>query len=307
MIYAFPHMLVASFEEGLAVAAAVSAYYLLQERHVATFQRSLKSVMLALLVVAPLQVWLGDGMGITVSRDQPTVLAAMEGHYNTYQPRRQRRQRLERRRLAERPQRRHGLGGGDPARAEPARDPHLERRGAGNERLSAAGPAADADPVLRLPRHGGVRLRHGGDRLWGSWLVLRRRLDRRTTANTWFLRATIAAAALPYISVWVGWWTREVGRQPWVVFGIMRTAQGVSHLSIAEEVVWLGGYMVFELMVWGSTWWFLAKLIRQGPDMTSPVQRGGDEALGTPAHGGQGDRETPKAERPAAPGQPYPA
>ncbi len=66
--------------------AAVSAWYLLKGRHVATFQRSLKAVMLALLVVAPLQVWLGDGMGVTVLQEQPTVLAAMEGHYHANNP-----------------------------------------------------------------------------------------------------------------------------------------------------------------------------------------------------------------------------
>ena len=78
---------------------------------------------------------------------------------------------------------------------------------------------------------------------WGTWLVARKRLAVRTAgANTWFLRATVFAAFVPFISVWVGWWTREVGRQPWVVFGLMRTSEGVSHMSVAQELVWLVGY-----------------------------------------------------------------
>ncbi len=60
----------------------------------------------------------------------------------------------------------------------------------------------------------------------------------------------------------------------------------------------------FELIVWGSTWWFLSKIVREGPNMTSPVMRGGHEGLGTPAHGGEGERETPKAEHSVGPGQP---
>ena len=86
VIYAFPHMLVASYEEALFFVAAVSAWHLLRGRHVATFRRSLHGVILALVVVAPLQVWLGDSMGLTVAHSQPTVLAAMEGHYHTYKP-----------------------------------------------------------------------------------------------------------------------------------------------------------------------------------------------------------------------------
>ncbi len=88
----------------------------------------------------------------------------------------------------------------------------------------------------------------------------------------------------------------------------MRTAQGVSHMSVAEELAWLVGYACFELMVWGSTWWFLGKIVREGPNMTSPIMRGGDETLGTPAHGGDGEARASARRRrpstPSAPGQP---
>ena len=308
VFYAFPHMLVASFEEALGVVAAVSAWYLLKGRHVALFRRSLKSVMLALLIVAPLQVWLGDSMGLTVMADQPTVLAAMEGHYHTYNPD-------------------GSVNTGWHVLAWPnAKNdgnawaitiPHvlslLETHSwNGAVRGMDEFPPQDRPPML-IPFYGfRVMVACGfgmvGLALWGGWLVLRRRIDARTAANTWFLRATIAAAALPYLSVWVGWWTREVGRQPWVVFGLMRTAQGVSHMSVAEEVLWLAGYAGFELTVWAATWWFLGKVVRQGPDMTSPVMRGGDQTLGTisdePSSGG---KETPKAEKPARSGHLSPA
>ncbi len=307
VIYAFPHMLIAAFEEGLAVVAAVSAWYLLKGRHVSTFKRSLKTVMMALLVVAPLQVWLGDSMGVTVADDQPTVLAAMEGHYHTRNPDGSVNNAWNL--IAWPNEANDGL-------AWSIKIPHVlslleTHTWNGSVRGMDEFPAQDRPPML-IPFYGfRVMVACGfgmvAIAIWGSWLVFRRRLDVRSTANIWFLRATIAAAALPYLSVWVGWWTREVGRQPWVVFGVMRTAQGVSHMSIAAEAGWLVGYMFFELVVWGSTWWFLSKIIRQGPDMTSPILRGGTDSLGTPAHGGKGDRETPKAERPVGPGQPYPA
>ena len=98
-----------------------------------------------------------------------------------------------------------------------------------------------------------------------------------------------------------------MGRQPWVVFGIMRTSEGVSHMSVLQEVVWLVGYAGFELMVWGATWWFLGKVIHAGPAVSNPVAPGGDEALGTPARDrlpADGVVETPKAETSVRPGRP---
>ena len=307
--YAFPHMLIASYEEALAVVAAVSAWYVLRGRHVALFQRSLKSVMLALLVVAPLQVWLGDSLGLTVAKNQPTVLAAMEGHYHTRNP--------------------DGtVNTGWKLLAWPnARNdgtawaitiPHVlslleTHTWSGSVKGLDDFPAQDRPPEL-IPFYGfrvmvGCGFAMVGLALWGSVLAFRRRLEVATArANTWFLRATIASALLPYLTVWVGWWTREVGRQPWVVFDIMRTSAGVSHMSVAQELLWLVGYAGFELTVWGATWWFLCKIVRQGPDMTSPIPKDGGERLGTlSADSHEGSAETPKAEHPARPGRLHPA
>ena len=50
------------------------------------FQRGLKCSVLALIVVAPLQIYLGDGIGQVVAKDQPAALAALEGHYHTFNP-----------------------------------------------------------------------------------------------------------------------------------------------------------------------------------------------------------------------------
>ena len=80
--------------------------------------------------------------------------------------------------------------------------------------------------------------------------------------------------------MWTGWWTREIGRQPWVVYGMMTTAQGTSRMSVAEEIFWMVGYVGFELLVWAGTWYFFAKVMRQGADMTSPVVQEGHQKLG---------------------------
>ena len=94
---------------------------------------------------------------------------------------------------------------------------------------------------------------------------------RRSARNRWFLRAVVASVALPYIAIWTGWWTREIGRQPWLVYGLMRTSEGVSHMSVAAAVIWLVGFVAFEVMVMVTTWYFMAKIVRTGPDLDSPV------------------------------------
>ena len=311
VIYAFPHMLVACFELALGFVLGVSAWYLLKGRHTKLFQRAMRASIIALLVVAPLQIWLGDSMGLTVLAEQPTVLAAMEGHWHARNP-------------DGSPNTAWNLlawpnAAGD-GNAWAVKIPHglslIETHTwTGTVRGLDDFPARDRPSIL-VPFYGfRVMVACGmfmfAMALWGTFLVLRGRMKSYTAgANTWFLRATVFAAIVPYISVWVGWWTREVGRQPWVVFGIMRTAQGVSHMSVSQEVLWLVGYAGFELMVWGATWWFLGKIVGRGPDMDAPIEDGGNQRLGTLNKGGStegGARETPKATHGAAPGMPHPA
>ena len=309
VIYGFPHMLVAAWELAIAYVLAISAWYLLKGQHTVMFQRAMKTSILALLVIAPLQIWLGDSLGITVLKEQPTTLAAMEGHWHSHHP--------------------DGSvdnswnvlawpnAAGD-GNAWAISIPHglsLIETHTWNGAVRGLDefPKENRPPML-VPFYGfRVMVACGGFMfliaLWGTYLVLRGRMKSYTAgANKWFLRATVFSGVVPYISVWVGWWTREVGRQPWVVYGLMRTEQGVSHMTIGEEVAWLVLYAGFELMVWGATWWFFAKIVRSGPDMNAPIEHGGNQRIGTLGDGSsvKGERETPKATQPAGPGLPHP-
>lgn len=277
----FPHMFVAAVELALCFIAAVSAWYILLARHTALFQRSLKYSVLALIVVAPLQVYLGDGLGQIVARDQPAALAALEGHYHTLNPD-------------------HSVNTGWHLLAWPnaAGDgtawaitiPHvlsLLETHSWNGKVEGLDSFAPQDrPPVVIPFYSFRVMVAAGFgvllfALWGVWLALRGRLSPQAVGgNRWFLRAAILVGFLPYIAVWTGWWTREVARQPWVVYGMMTTAQGVSRMSVTQEIFWLLGYMFFELMVWGGTWYFFAKVVRRGPDMDSPVEHGGQQPIG---------------------------
>ncbi len=60
--------------------------------------------------------------------------------------------------------------------------------------------------------------------LWGAWLLRRGRLD----GATWFQRAAIVALVFPFLSNFAGWILTEAGRQPWVVYGLLKTEDAVS-------------------------------------------------------------------------------
>ncbi|HUN39564.1 MAG TPA: cytochrome ubiquinol oxidase subunit I [Acetobacteraceae bacterium] len=281
VIWAFPHMLVAAIELALCFVIAVSAWYVLCRRHVVLFHRPLKYAVLALVVIAPLQIYLGDGLGLIVAHDQPSTLAALEGHYHTYNP--------------------DGsvntswkVVGWPNAKGDgmawSISIPHvlsLLETHTWNGKVTGldAIPPQDRPPVV-VPFYAFRVMAAAGGALmlfafWGAWLAFRRSFTVDTIIhNRLFLWAAILCGFLPYISVWCGWWVREVGRQPWVVFGLMRTAQGVSHMSVMSAALWLIGYMYFELIVWGSTWYFFSKVMRGGPDMESPVVHGGTQRLG---------------------------
>ncbi|GAN80628.1 cytochrome ubiquinol oxidase subunit I [Acidocella aminolytica] len=282
VLLGFPHMLVACFEIGLCFVTAISAWFILTGRHIPLFQKSLKCAVLALVVVAPLQIYLGDGLGRVVADDQPTALAALEGHYHTYNP--------------------DGSvntgwhvvawpnAAGDGA-AWAITIPHvlsLLETHTWNGKVPGLDdfPPQNRPPML-IPFYAFRVMAGAGAAImllafWGLWIALRRGFTvERVAQHRWFLRAAIACGFLPYIAVWTGWWVREVGRQPWVVYGLMRTADGVSHMGVAEASFWLVGYITFELSVWASVWYFLAKIMRQGPDIDSPIVHGGHQALGS--------------------------
>ncbi len=86
MIWGVSHMYVAALETGAFVIAGISASYLLNKRHPEFFLKSFKIALLALVVIAPLQVWIGDSSGSAVFKDQPAKGAAIEGHWVTNKP-----------------------------------------------------------------------------------------------------------------------------------------------------------------------------------------------------------------------------
>ena len=97
----------------------------------------------------------------------------------------------------------------------------------------------------------------------GLFLLWRRRLD----DTAWYLKACQFTVCLGFIAVLAGWTVTEVGRQPWTIYGLMRTAQSVSPSLTGPDVLWsLLGYMAVYLLMFPSGIAVMVRMVRQGPD-----------------------------------------
>jgi cytochrome d ubiquinol oxidase subunit I len=95
-----------------------------------------------------------------------------------------------------------------------------------------------------------------------AW-VLRRR--GKLFESKWFQRVAVAMGPSGFISLLAGWVTTEAGRQPWVVYGVMRTSQAVSPLTAQQVGISLMAFVVVYFLVFGTGIYYMLKLMRSGP------------------------------------------
>jgi cytochrome d ubiquinol oxidase subunit I len=109
-----------------------------------------------------------------------------------------------------------------------------------------------------------------------SWLL---RIRDKLFDSPWFLRACLAMSPLGFVAVLAGWTTTEVGRQPWTVYGLMRTADSVPvALTGSDALISLLGYMAVYLVIFPAGIFVMAKLVQKGPapgpGADSPIESG---------------------------------
>ena len=102
----------------------------------------------------------------------------------------------------------------------------------GLDSLRARGPAAGVHRLLGLPGHGGAG--HADDRPGPVGRAGCCWRDEAVRAAAWFLRFAVAMGPAGFVAVLAGWIVAEVGRQPWVVYGVLRTADAVSPVTAGE-------------------------------------------------------------------------
>ena len=98
---------------------------------------------------------------------------------------------------------------------------------------------------------------------WGVWLCRRKELD-RLVGNRWFRRAALWGMLLPFIANTTGWVFTEAGRQPWIVYGLMKTAKGVSSVPTVDIALTLAAFVLVYVVLGAIDAWLLVRAARLG-------------------------------------------
>jgi cytochrome d ubiquinol oxidase subunit I len=202
-------------------------------------------------LVTPAQLIVGDWAARTVTKDQPVKLAAFEGLPHT-----ERGAPFHIGGIYEDGEVKYGIEIPKLLSVLADHDPNGEVKG-----LNIV-PPDDRPPinVTRLSFQTMVFIGTGLALLTVVYLVTwwrRRGLPR----SRWFYRAVVAAGPAALIALWAGWITTEVGRQPWIVYEVMRTEQAVTDAGGMQAVFW--ALLAVYLSLLGAIVWLLRKLARR--------------------------------------------
>lgn len=255
----FFHTLFAGYVVAAFFVMGISAYHLLRKSNAAFFKTSFRMGAAFGLVTSLLVFLSGDFHAGEVSRTQPTKLAAMESVWTT--------QKAVPYYLIELPDVEHERNS-----VETAGIPNLLSLLAyHNSQAEIKGlkdfPKEDRPPVL--PTFLSFRAMAVMGMLFMllaaiSWIMAK---TDRLESSTAFLKLMMYALPLPYIAGQFGWIVAEVGRQPWIVYGVLRTSEAVSK-SVSPAQVWgsLVGFTIVYGMLAIVDIYLLSKFAKKGPD-----------------------------------------
>jgi cytochrome d ubiquinol oxidase subunit I len=257
------HMILAAYAATGFIVAGIHAFMLRRDPH----NRFHKTALGIALVVggfgAILQPLSGDHLAKSVAQTQPVKLAAFEGQFQTE---------------SGAPLR---VGGIPDERAGVTRhaieipyglsflaygDSHAVVKGLNEFPADVHPPVAIVHVSFQIMVACGVAMMLVA--LWGAWRYLRGRRDQKWADSKWFLRAIVAAAPLGFIAIETGWTVTEVGRQPWIINGVMRTSEAVT--TMPGLVVPFVTFTVLYIFLAAITVFLLLRQVAASPKIPEP-------------------------------------
>jgi cytochrome bd ubiquinol oxidase subunit I len=260
----FPHMLLAAYVTTAFCVAATGAWYILQGRDRTEARTMMRMGLGIAAVIVPAQLLFGHLNGEYVVHRQPSKMAAIEARWHDEKPASEV--------LLAWPDvanRRNLFAITLPAPLGSLID---------SDSLSAGEVGLDSIPPENWPPvvipFFAFRIMVGCGVVmlflaWvGSWLALDDRLETRR----WLLWATFLSFPLGFIATLTGWFTAEVGRQPWVVYGVLRTAQATTPFLTPRDVaLTLVVFGAIYALIFAAGTLYIYRLLRQGP-LPTPAQ-----------------------------------
>ena len=261
--YRFAHMMIAAYLTTSLVVLATGARWTLHAMHVREAHTMVRMGLGMVAVLAPLQLFVGDLHGLNTLEHQPVKIAAMEAHWEGSEP-------------ApfvifawpdtDNERNRYELS--IPKAGSLVLTHDLEGRFPG---LLDFAPE-DRPPVVPVFFAFRVMLACGflmiAIGLVGAWLWARKRLF----ASEWFLKPVGHAWPLGFVAILAGWMVTEIGRQPWLAYGILRTADAASPVAASTVAASLALFVVVYCIVFSIGIMYVYRLLRRGPKTTPPAE-----------------------------------
>ena len=268
-----PHMVLASYLSVAFFVGAVGGYHLLRDRSNVAARTMFSMAMWMAVIVAPAQIVMGDIHGLNTLHYQPAKIAAMEGDWTTTK--------------------------GAPLILFGMPNMKQER----------------TDYEVAIPRLGSLILTHSWDGavpglkdfppenrpfspvvFWSfrlmvglgfamlglGLLALLQRWRGKLYDSRWLHGIAVVMAPAGFVALLAGWTTTEVGRQPFTVYGMLRTTDSVSPIGLPGVATSLAAFAVVYLLVFGAGLMFLLRIVSQpavpgesGPDASKPQRTAG--------------------------------
>ncbi|MBB4212722.1 cytochrome bd-I ubiquinol oxidase subunit 1 apoprotein [Rhodothalassium salexigens DSM 2132] len=259
--YRLVHMVLAAYLTTAFVVGAVGALHLLRDRADRGARTMLSMAMWMALLVAPLQVLAGDLHGLNTLEHQPRKVAAMEGHFETQE------------------------GAPFILFGWPDRDQQTTHHAVEIPKLGSfilthdwngevqgleEWPVAEQPPVATVFWSFRIMVGIGLLMMAAGLISLFLRRGGRLYDAAWFHRFALIMGPSGFIAVLAGWVTTEVGRQPFTVYGLLKTAESISPVDAPAVGTSLVAFAVVYFLVFGAGTFYLLRLMNRSSEAGGP-------------------------------------
>lgn len=256
--YRLVHMVLAAYLTTAFVVAGVAGWHLLSGHRTPEVKRMFSMAMWMALLVTPLQIFAGDVHGLNTLEHQPQKVMAMEGHFDSHPD--------------GAPLILFGIPNAEEKRVDYAIEiPKLSslilKRDL-NAPLDGLDTIPDDEepPVAIVFFSFRIMVAIGFAMLGVGFWSLLRRLRGGLFEDQWLQRTTVLMAPSGFIAVLAGWITTEVGRQPYTVYGLLRTSDSLSPVDAPAVATSLIAFIIVYFAVFGAGTFYLLRLMSKPPD-----------------------------------------
>jgi cytochrome d ubiquinol oxidase subunit I len=253
----FIHMLFATYIATFLVIGGISAYYLLQKRHINFAKICFSFVMWALLILLPLQIYMGDEVGLRVLKYQPLKTAAMEGVWDTQDgaP-------LVLFAWPNSKTETNDYAISIPKLAAIINTHHVNGRLIGLKSV----PASERPIVAAVFWSFRIMVGLGFLMLLAAVIGLYFRIKGTLYEHKWFLKFCILLSPAGFISIITGWFVAELGRQPWIIYNYLKTIDAHSPVSLYQVLSSFIAIIVVYGVIFGYYYFrYFLKTVSVGP------------------------------------------